>query len=162
MSVPKGEEGSGKCVSAKRSQFLEVLVVFEPVDRQWLTMRTGTICHLASFCQNWLRLGVFWPVCGVGLGPGWANEAKLPGDGRRLDGRPSVEYGAGAGDCRDGTERRLVRLGSRTTKHPDICASPFDAAPFDFAQGGQGRQKRRNRQVQRAALVRLPLWPMAI
>jgi len=67
MSVPKGEEGSGKCVSAKRSQFLEVLVVFEPVDRQWLTMRTGTICHLASFCQNWLRSGVR-AGCGGQLG----------------------------------------------------------------------------------------------
>jgi hypothetical protein len=129
---------------------------------------SGLRCALGQFV-TWLRfvkIGFVWGYSGPFAASVWVpvgrNEAKLPGDGRRLDGRPSVEYGAGAGDCRDGTERRLVRLGSRTTKHPDICASPFDAAPFDFAQGGQGRQKRRNRQVQRAALVRLPLWPMAI
>ena len=32
------------------------------VDRQRLGGRTGTFCHLASFCRKWLRLTPLTPV----------------------------------------------------------------------------------------------------
>jgi hypothetical protein len=45
--------------SAKRSQFLEVLVLFYLIDRQRIGWLTAPFCHLASFCRNWLRFGVW-------------------------------------------------------------------------------------------------------
>ena len=49
-------QGRKNIKTAKRSQFFQVPVLVYLVDLQEVAGRTGTVCRLASFCQNWLCL----------------------------------------------------------------------------------------------------------